>query len=139
MPLRIVYHVYLLCSILLFFLSFIPCSAGITLANRTPFANILSRFTKVANVSYCKFANISLCQNSETINSPKFYPAKILHYTLESQPAAAWCSSVESSKDFCYRPSNHSVFHFRLPPCLLQNPLPLDPTNVTVDMWGNFV
>ena len=42
-----------------------------------------SRFTKVATyVSYCKFANIFPCQNTETINSPKFYRAKILRYTV---------------------------------------------------------
>ena len=36
-----------------------------------------SRFTKVANVSYCKFANIFLDKTHKTIDSPKFYPTKI--------------------------------------------------------------
>ena len=34
-----------------------------------------SRFAKVAKVTYYKFANIFLA-NSETIDSPKFYPPK---------------------------------------------------------------
>ena len=62
---------------------------GETLANlakRMPFANILpkpnSRFTKVANVSYCKFANIFLAKTHKMINSLKFCPTKILRYTV---------------------------------------------------------
>ena len=38
-----------------------------------------SRFTKVANVSYCKFANIFPRQ---TLIHQKFYATKILHYTI---------------------------------------------------------
>ena len=39
---------------------------------------------KVGNVSYCKFANIFPRQNSEKIDSPKFYPTKNFRYTVAS-------------------------------------------------------
>ena len=41
-----------------------------------------SRFTKVTNVSYCKFNNIFPHQNSELIEPPKFYAPKIFRYTV---------------------------------------------------------
>ena len=41
-----------------------------------------SRFTKVANISYCKFHQHFPHQNSEMIDSPKFYPAKIFRYMV---------------------------------------------------------
>lgn len=58
-----------------------------TCANQTPFANILpsqilNSLKYIANVSDCKSANIFPHQNSETIDLPKFYPTKILHYTV---------------------------------------------------------
>ena len=51
---------------------------------RQYFTHPNSRFTKVANINYGKFANI--CQNSETIDSLKFYPTKILHYEVFALP-----------------------------------------------------
>ena len=54
----------------------------LNLANWMAFTNIKiftqpnSRFTKVTNDSYCKFANIFPCQNSEKIDSPKFTSPK---------------------------------------------------------------
>ena len=46
------------------------------------FTQLNSRFTKVANVSCCKSANIFLAKTDKMIDSPKFYPTKIVHYTL---------------------------------------------------------
>ena len=41
-----------------------------------------SIFTKVANVSYCKFINIFLTKTlKQLIDLPKFYPTRILCYT----------------------------------------------------------
>ena len=51
-------------------------------AIRQYFTQPNSRFTTVANVSYCNFANTFPRQNPEMIDQPKFYPAKILHYTV---------------------------------------------------------
>ena len=53
-----------------------------TTAEREYFTQPNSRFTKRANVSYCKFANIFLTKTHKMIDSPKFYPTKILHYTI---------------------------------------------------------
>ena len=56
---------------------------GETLANlakRTPFANILPSFTKVANVSYCKFTNIFLAKTHKMIDSSSFTPPNF--YTI---------------------------------------------------------
>ena len=74
------------------------------LVNQTPFINLTqpnSRFTEVvADVSYCKFANIFPHQNSEMINLPKFYPAKILLYSIRNgQP---YHSTVGKIPTFCF-------------------------------------
>ena len=58
---------------------------GETSVIRQYFTQPNSRFTKVANVSYCKFANIFPNQNYEIIDSPKFYPTKILCYTVSDK------------------------------------------------------
>ena len=51
-----------------------------------PFTNIFpTKFQvhyKVANVSYCKLANILLTKTHKMINSPNFYPTEILHYMV---------------------------------------------------------
>ena len=54
------------------------------MANRMPFANTSPsiKFTKVADAGYCKFANIFPHQKSETIDSLRSYPTKILRYMV---------------------------------------------------------
>ena len=56
-------------SVLLYSIKFWWGKTLVNLVNRMSFA----RCTKVAHVTYCKFANIFL-------DLPKFYPAKILRY-----------------------------------------------------------
>ena len=60
-------------------------------AIRQCFTQPNSRFTTVANVSYCKIANILPRQNPETIDPPKFYPAKILHYAVLGIGKVSFC------------------------------------------------